>query len=357
LETEAGEQGFGDFEGPEFEEDLFLGKVIRGASRAVSSAARSVGRAAGSAAKTAYKTAGTASRYAGKVYKTAGRLAQPPGLGALTGFGRDVLRGKNVWRSFRAAAKAGIADVRERLRYAQVVASFVPGVGTGVAAALGAANALASGRPITDAVIEAARSAIPGGPLAQAAFDVGVNLARGKNLSQAALTAARNRLPVGARAAFDTAVALGRGKNLQQAAWAGAGQVLARSPHAANAIAFAQRAGSGRNIQLAGLSPAGRRVYWRMRHELGELEYEDPSELEIASPSPAEMRAVERELYLFEKRLGDVFSHPATRPSGSRDPIRAIPGAVPHAGCIPPSRSGDWSPLSATGVYAAGGSA
>jgi hypothetical protein len=95
-----------------------------------------------------------------------------------------------------------------------------------VAAALGAANALAAGRPISEAMIQAARSAIPGGRLAQAAFDVGMNLAQGKNLSQAALAAARNQLPAASRAAFDTAVALGQGKNLQQAAYASAGRVL-----------------------------------------------------------------------------------------------------------------------------------
>ena len=51
------------------------------------------------------------------------------------------------------------------MRHAQIGASFVPGAGTGVSAALGAANALADGSPINDAAIEAARGAIPGGRL------------------------------------------------------------------------------------------------------------------------------------------------------------------------------------------------
>jgi len=188
------------------------------------------------------------------------------------------------------------------MRIAQTVASFVPGVGTGVAAALGAANALASGRPITDALIEAARSAIPGGALAQAAFDVGVNLAKGRSLSEAALAAARNRLPAGAGAAFDTAVALGKGQSLQRAALAGAGQILARSPYAANAMSFARHAGLGRNLQLAALSPAGRRVARRIWREIDEFEYEISPDFEV--PSSAEMRVVERELLAFHGRLG-----------------------------------------------------
>jgi peptidoglycan hydrolase-like protein with peptidoglycan-binding domain len=292
---------YGDFEYPEFEEDLFLGKALRRASHVVSRAAQTVGRTAGRAAKGAYKTARRGTRYVGKAYKTAARYSQPPGLRALARFGRDVARGRNVVRAFRAAAKAGIADVRNRLRYAQMVSSFVPGVGTGIAAALGAVNALAAGRPITDAMIEAARSAIPGGALAQAAFDVGVNLAKGRSLSQAALNAARNRLPLAGRSAFDTAVALGKGQNLQKAARAGAGHILSRSPYAANALAFARRAGYARNLQYAALSPSGRRVFRRMLRELDEFEYESPSEFEI--PSPEEMQAIEREFLSFNSRL------------------------------------------------------
>jgi peptidoglycan hydrolase-like protein with peptidoglycan-binding domain len=294
FHTGLGEEAFVDFENPEYEEDLFLGKAIRKATHAVSHAARSVGKAAGGAARTAYKTAR-------KGYQTASRYSRPPGLGAAIKFAGDVARGKNVGRAFRAAAKAGIADVRDRMRYAQVAASFVPGVGTGVAAALGAANALAAGRPITEAVIEAARAAVPGGPLAQAAFDVGVNLARGRSLSQASLAAARNRMPPGARAAFDTAVALAKGQSLQKAAWAGASHVLPKSPFAADALAFARRAASGRNLQLAALSPTGQRVYRQVRREIGELECEDQPEFEI--PSADEMRIVEHELLLFNNQL------------------------------------------------------
>jgi hypothetical protein len=134
-----------------------------------------------------------------------------------------------------------------------------------VAAALGAANALADGRPITEALIAAARSALPGGKIAQGGFDMAVNLARGKNLSEAALATARAQLPPAARPAFDAAVALGKGKRVQDAAFSAAGRVLPPSPYAADVLSFARRVAAGENPQTAALSLAGKRVLQRMQ--------------------------------------------------------------------------------------------
>lgn len=305
----------------EGEEDLFLGKIGRSLSRTVST----VGRVAGRGVKTVVpasirRTVERAGRTAGGVVrgidKTVSKVAKytplpyvakalsrtplgmavKAGVGGLTaaakgenffkgaarslksdpllGFVANVASGQNVLRAAQQAAKAGINDVREQLRFAQMVAPFIPGIGTGVAAALGAANALAAGRPITAALIEAARSAVPGGVVAQAAFDMAVNLAKGKTLTQAALETARNRLPGGpaAQAAFDTAVALSQGKRIQEAALAGAGRVLPPSPYAADALSFAKSVAAGRNLQQAALSTAGNRVLQRMNREVGELE-------------------------------------------------------------------------------------
>ena len=154
------------------EQDLFLGSVTRKVRRAAFKAVRKVGRTASQAVRTGRKAAGSAYRVA----KTASRVTKP-GFVPLARFGRDIARGKNVWRSAKRAGRGVVADVRQQLRYAQMAAPFVPGVGAGVAAALGAADALASGRSITDAAISAARSAVPGGALAQTAFDVGLELA------------------------------------------------------------------------------------------------------------------------------------------------------------------------------------
>ncbi len=56
--------------------------------------------------------------------------------------------------------------------------SFVPGVGTGISAANGAALALANGKRITEALSAEARGAIPGGPLVRQAMDFGMKAAR-----------------------------------------------------------------------------------------------------------------------------------------------------------------------------------
>src|SRR6516164_6500265 len=112
-----------------------------------------------------------------------------------------------------------------------------------------------------------ARSALPGGAVAQSAFDVALNLAKGKNITQAALEAVRDRLPGGpaARATFDGAVALAKGKRLQDAAFAAAGRVLPPSPYAADALSFVRGVANGQNIQNAALSVVGQRAVRQVR--------------------------------------------------------------------------------------------
>lgn len=232
--------------------DLFLGKLVKSVSRFAKKAVKTVGRA----------VKGPLGNIAGFAWRMT-PLGQAV-TAARRGFNvvSAVARGERIDRVLRDAAKAGIDDVRERLKFAEMVAPFIPGLGTGVAAALGATNALAAGKPITQALISAARSAIPGGKIAQAGFDIAVNLARGKSFSQSALSAVRSQLPGGpaAQAAFDGGLALAQGKKLQDAAFAAAGRVIPPSPFAANALSFARALAEGKNIQHAALSIAGRRV-------------------------------------------------------------------------------------------------
>jgi peptidoglycan hydrolase-like protein with peptidoglycan-binding domain len=241
--------------------DQFLGKLAKRVSRAASgvakgvgSAAKSVGQAATTVAKvvplsqladaaaranplsTAVRAAwgGVSAGLAGKnVLGGALRAAMPTPLARFgLDAGRALLRGENLAKAMKKAAGAGINDVREQMRFVQMVAPFVPGVGQGVGAALGAAGALAEGKPITEAMVAAARGALPGGALAQGAFDTAVSLAQGRSLSAAALDAARKALPGGAlaRAAFDTAVAIAEGKRLQDAALNAATKALPGGP-------------------------------------------------------------------------------------------------------------------------------
>jgi len=219
----------------EAELDLFLGKVFK----KVASVAKGVAATVKKVTSPISKAIDVVNRFV--PIKSVLSLT-PVGLAARAAEGaRQVLRGGNVFKIAGNMLKSGIKDVGNVMSAASSVASFIPGVGTGVAAALGAAGALAQGRPITDALISAARSAVPGGAVAQAAFDVASGLVKGQNLSEAALSAARKQLPGGpaAQAAFDAAVALAQGKKLQSVALATAGRFVPRGGVAARGLALA----------------------------------------------------------------------------------------------------------------------
>ncbi len=101
--------------------------------------------------------------------------------------------------------------------YAATIISFVPGIGTGVAAAISAGVALAQGKPIDEALEAAVKGAIPGGAIAAAGYDLAKKVASGENVGKAALETARAQLPAVAQKAFDIGVAVVSGKQLQQA--------------------------------------------------------------------------------------------------------------------------------------------
>src|SRR5262245_32201928 len=165
MEQENGEAMELSFERFEYDPEMeyFLGKLVRSVGRFIKKAAKAIGRipVIGDIARAGLSAARLAAGPAAIAVDTAARVASGQKLG-------DALR---------SASTSHLNAARDQLKLAQAVASFVPGVGTGVAAALGAANALASGRPITEALIAAARSAMPGGAVAQAAFDTAVRLA------------------------------------------------------------------------------------------------------------------------------------------------------------------------------------
>jgi hypothetical protein len=133
------------------------------------------------------------------------------------------LKNSVIFKTLSAVAKQALAPALTVIRavgpvlpYVQSVISFVPGVGTGISAALGAAQALADGRPIDEAILAAARGAIPGGPMAQMAFDAAWGLAHGRPIDTVVLSALRDRLPAGlAQRAFDTGLALATAKSAQ----------------------------------------------------------------------------------------------------------------------------------------------
>jgi hypothetical protein len=257
------------------EMEYFLGGFIKSVGRAIGSAARAVGkigpvrdiaRAASGIARTVSKAAETVGKIPilGDVARAgigAARLALGPAAIAIDA-GSRLARGEDLGRALTGAVSGHIEAIRDQLKLAEMVAPFVPGIGTGVAAALGAANALAAGRPITEAVLAAARSALPGGKIAQAAFDVAMNLAKGKNIGEAALGALRDQLPGGpaAQAAFDTALNLAKGKNIGEAALAAARDRLPGGPAAQAAFDTALNLAKGKNIGEAAVAAARDRL-------------------------------------------------------------------------------------------------
>ena len=279
--------------------EAFLGKLTRSISRSAQKAAKAVGKVASDVGKGVATVATTLAPIVASAAKFASN-AVPLGVLARTAYGAiaaglsgknilhgavdglagtpivralvrasgGILRGDNLVAAVKAAGKAGIDDEREAIRFVAMVAPFVPGIGTGVGAALGAADALANGKPITQALIVGLRASIPGGPAAQAAFDTGTQLLQGKRLDASLLNAARNRLPPGpAQAAFDTAVALAQGKNLQDSIIKGAAQLLPPSQYSADVADFARRALKGENLGNAALTVTGNAVLRRAKQQ------------------------------------------------------------------------------------------
>jgi hypothetical protein len=160
-----------------------FGGLMKKAKRAISKAKAAVSSVARTVAAPVASVAHAASRLAPKRLTSAiGRLSKLPGqLARLPG---------------------------PLLPLAATVASFVPGAGSGVAAGLMAANALAQGKSLAAVALEAARGSLPGGPLAQQAFNGAVALSQGKSLTEATIQAARSMVPPEAQQAFDLGVGL-----------------------------------------------------------------------------------------------------------------------------------------------------
>lgn len=101
----------------------------------------------------------------------------------------NVAAGQRIDRAALNSLKSQVGAAKAVAPYVQSVISFVPGVGQGMSGAISASLALAEGKPINEAVLAAAKGALPGGPMAAAAFDVAAAAAQGKPLTEVALAA------------------------------------------------------------------------------------------------------------------------------------------------------------------------
>lgn len=180
----------------------------------------------------------------GKPIQAAVNLSPEVALGGLTS---RVLKGERLDKAFLATGRAQIKNIREIAPYVQTVMTFVPGVGTGVAAAIAAGTALAEGRTITDAVVQSVRGAIPGGQLGQAAFDATMAVTKGQRLDRAALSIAMKQLPPNVQKAANAALAAAKGKNPKDAVLRALNASL--PPNVRKAAEIGTALGAARTIQ------------------------------------------------------------------------------------------------------------
>jgi len=161
----------------------------------------------------------------------------------------SVLHGERLDHVFLDAGKKQLAGIKEIAPYAATVVSFVPGVGTGVAAAIAAGTALAEGKTVTQALIAATRGALPGGPLATAAFDTATAIASGKNVVDSTFKAAIAQLPPAAQTAANAALATAKGQNVKGAVLQAIRQNM--TPAQQKALDVGVAVATARNVQSA----------------------------------------------------------------------------------------------------------
>jgi hypothetical protein len=214
--------------------------------------------------RAAARVVATAKHYGGKAWSAIKRV---PVLGTLAGAATSLallparaasqlVQGKRIDRIAIDNFKHAIKDVRAVAPYVQTVLSVVPGVGQGISAGLGGALALANGQPISEALLAAAKSAVPGGPAAQAAFSVASDVMQGKPVS----TVMVNALPVSPQAkrallqGLGAAKALAEGKNVAQTVIDTAMHQI--PPQYQKAVQVGVALGHAKNLQQAGAAAA-----------------------------------------------------------------------------------------------------
>ena len=151
-----------------------------------------------------------------------------PGLGSLAQMAKSYSPLSSIGQLANSALHGdlnGVMNVAKgELSKLQSVASMVPGLGTGLSTAIGAAEALINGGKPLEIALRAAYGAIPIPPgirsVTDTVLDAVIALANGGDVTDAALTIARDRVPEGfPRDVFDTlAQVIVRHKPIAQAA-------------------------------------------------------------------------------------------------------------------------------------------
>jgi hypothetical protein len=185
-------------------------------------------------------------------------------LGIATGpftFTASMLNGERLDHALLDDLKSKVSAYQEIAPYAATIVSFVPGLGSGVAAGIAASTALMQGMPIDQAVIAGVKSALPGGAAAQAAFTLTVAAVSGDNLIQAGGNALIDAagLPEQAKVALDVIYRASKGENIPKAALEDAYKLMPtdetkQAVQAAVAVALGKRLQDVARDQLANLT-------------------------------------------------------------------------------------------------------
>ena len=171
-------------------------------------------------------------------------------------FADAIVEGERIDRALIADFRDKITAIREIAPYAQTVISFIPGIGQGVSAAIGASLALAQGKPLDEALVAGIEDALPGAPLSGAAFRLTLAAASGDNVLVAAGSNAIDVLGLDATAAQALHKALGtvydtsQGENVGIAALQNA-RDLVPGDAGKRAVDVAVAVAQGRKLQAA----------------------------------------------------------------------------------------------------------
>lgn len=164
--------------------------------------------------------------------------------------GAALANGRRIDRAMMDNFNDQLSAAKDVAPYVQTVMSFVPGVGTAASGAIGAGIALAKGQPITQAIIEGAKGALPGGAAAQAVFSVAQATAEGKPIDQIALSAIPGVTDLQKKAiteALNVTKALASGKRVDETLYKRAVAQLPQTAQKALSVGIAL--GHGANLQ------------------------------------------------------------------------------------------------------------
>ena len=116
-------------------------------------------------------------------------LYEGTGAATLVNVIKNIADGVRLDKVISRSVEDQVRAVKDVAPYVQTVLSLVPGIGTGISAAIAGGLALAQGKRIDEALMDAAVGALPGGAVAQSAARIGIAAVRGQPIDEIALQA------------------------------------------------------------------------------------------------------------------------------------------------------------------------